>query len=145
MIRRDMPEIIGIEQASFDYCWSEEDFSKHLSRRNCVAYVAECREKIVGYLVYELNKNNLTILNLAVHLDWRWKSVGTQMINKLIVKLDGKRRRVIKINVRETNLSAQLFLRQKCFLAQSIKRGFYSDSGEDAYVMEYRLIDDQDW
>jgi len=27
MIRRDMPEVIQTEQASFDFSWTEEDFS----------------------------------------------------------------------------------------------------------------------
>ena len=34
MIRRDMPEILDIENQSFEFSWSEEDFIRCLRQRN---------------------------------------------------------------------------------------------------------------
>ena len=42
------------------------------------------------------------------------------------------------LEVRETNLDAQLFFKQIGFRAVSVLRDFYDDSDEDAYLMQYR-------
>src|SRR5205807_3563325 len=67
MIRRDMPEVLQTEQESFEYAWTEEDFLRCLRQRNCIGMVAEQGEKVVGFMIYELHKAKLHILNFAVH------------------------------------------------------------------------------
>jgi len=42
------------------------------------------------------------------------------------------------LEIRETNLSAQLFFRALGFRAVSVLRDFYEDTPEDAYLMQYR-------
>src|SRR6202171_2615539 len=139
MIRRDMPEVLQIEQDSFDYSWTEEDFLRCLRQRNCIGMVAEHGEKVVGFMIYELHKNKLHILNFAVCPSYRRAGVGTQMVAKLISKLSSHRRTRITLEVRETNLAAQLFFRTQEFKAVRVLRAFYEDSGEDAFLMEYRF------
>lgn len=144
MIRRDMPEVLEIERQSFEYAWTEEDFLRCLRQRNCIGMVAEQGDKIVGFMIYELHKLKLHILNFAVHPAYRRRRVGTQMVAKLISKLSSHRRTRITLEVRETNLPAQLFFRQQNFRALRVLRGYYDDSGEDAYLMEYCLTDAPD-
>ena len=69
MIRRDMPEVLQIEQESFDYSWTEEDFLRCLRQRNCIGMVAEQGEKVVGFMIYELHKNKLHISELRRESD----------------------------------------------------------------------------
>ena len=142
MIRRDMPEVLQTEQASFDYAWTEEDFLRCLRQRNCIGMVAEMGEKVIGFMIYELHKAKLHILNFAVHPSHRRAGVGSQMIAKLISKLSSHRRTKITLEVRETNLAAQLFFRSQGFRAVRVLRGYYEDSGEDAFLMQYQLADD---
>jgi ribosomal-protein-alanine N-acetyltransferase len=142
MIRRDMPEVLQTEQESFEYSWTEEDFLRCLRQRNCIGMVAEQGEKVVGFMIYELHKNKLHILNFAVSPCFRRLGVGAQMVAKLISKLSSHRRTRITLEVRETNLDAQLFFRKQGFRAVRVLRSFYEDSGEDAYLLQYRLADD---
>jgi ribosomal-protein-alanine N-acetyltransferase len=142
MIRRDMPEVLQTEQESFEYSWTEEDFLRCLRQRNCIGMVAEQGEKVVGFMIYELHKNKLHILNFAVSPGSRRFGVGSQMVAKLISKLSSHRRTRITLEVRETNLDAQLFFRKQGFRALRVLRNFYEDSGEDAYLLQYRLADD---
>ncbi len=138
MIRRDMLEILEIEKHAFEFPWCEEDFIRCLRQRNCIGMVAERDEQIVGFMIYELHKTRLHILNFAVHPDYRRRSVGKQMVDKLIGKLSHQRRTRILLEVRETNLDAQLFFRNCGFRAISVLRDFYEDTIEDAYLMENR-------
>ena len=137
MIRRDMPDVLEIETKSFEFPWSEEDFIRCLRQRNCIGMVAECDEQIVGFMIYELHRTRLHILNFAVHPEFRRFGVGAQMANKLIGKLSYQRRTRILLEVRETNLAAQLFFRSAGFRAVSVLRDFYHDTAEDAYLMEH--------
>lgn len=137
MIRRDMPEVLQIENRSFEFPWSDEDFVRCLRQRNCIGMVAEHDERIVGFMIYELHKNRLHILNLAVRDDMRRRGIGTQMIKKLISKLSYQRRNRIMLEIRETNLTAQLFFRGHGFRAVSLLRQFYEDTPEDAYLMQF--------
>jgi ribosomal-protein-alanine N-acetyltransferase len=142
MIRRDMPEVLQAEQSSFEFAWTEEDFLRCLRQRNCIGMVAECGEKVVGFMIYELHKAKLHILNFAVHPDFRRRGVGSQMVAKLVSKLSSHRRTRITLEVRETNLAAQLFFRAQDFKAVRVLRTYYEDSGEDAFLMNYKLAGD---
>ncbi len=138
MIRRDMPAVMDIEQQSFEFPWSEEEFIRCLRQRNCIGMVAEREDQVAGFMIYELHKNRLHLLNFAVAAAMRRSGVGTAMIEKLSSKLTAERRNRIMLEVRETNLDAQIFFRQRGFRAISVLRSFYEDSPEDAYLMQYR-------
>ncbi len=139
MIRRDMPEVLGIEAESFEFAWLEEDFIRCLRQRNCIGMVAEHEDRVVGFMIYELHKARIHVLNFAVARAYRRCGVGRQMIAKLISKLSAQRRTRIVLEVRETNLAAQLFFREEGFRAVSVLRNFYADTPEDAYLMQLRF------
>jgi ribosomal-protein-alanine N-acetyltransferase len=139
MIRRDMPEVLAIEQECFEFPWQEDDFIRCLRQRNCIGMVAEASERVVGFMVYELHKHRLHVLNFAVCERFRRRAIGSQMARKLISKLSYDRRSRIMLEVRETNLPAQLFFRSVGFRAVSVLRKFYEDTPEDAYLMQYRV------
>ena len=138
MIRRDMPEVLKIEAASFEYTWDEDEFLNLLRPRNCIGMVAEHENRVVGFMIYEMQNTRLHILNFAVDPEFRKAGVGSQMIHKLTCKLRQQHRREITLEVRETNLPAQKFFQAMGFLATGVLREFY-DTGEDAYAMVYRL------
>ena len=138
MIRRDMPAVLAIEESSFEFAWSEDDFIRCLRQRNCIGMVAEEDDQVVGFMIYELHKTRLHILNFAVDLDARRHGVGRAMTSKLLGKLSHERRNRIMLEVRETNLEAQLFFKSIGFKAVSVLRDFYEDTDEDAYLMQFR-------
>lgn len=138
MIRRDMPAVLVIENRCFEFAWNEDDFIRCLRQRNCIGMVAEVNDKVVGFMIYELHKNRLHVLNFAVDPEHRRTSVGKSMIAKLLGKLSQERRNRIMLEVRETNLEAQLFFKAIGFKAISVLRDFYDDTDEDAYLMQYR-------
>ena len=128
MIRRDMAEVLEIERGAFEFPWFEEEFIRCLRQRNCIGMVAEHAERVVGFMIYELHKTRLHILNFAVASDVRRRNIG---------KLSSQRRTRISLEVRETNLAAQVFFRTNGFKATSVLHEFYDDSPEDAYLMQF--------
>jgi ribosomal-protein-alanine N-acetyltransferase len=143
MIRRDMPEVLAIEHEGFEFPWLEDDFIRCLRQRNCIGMVAEYDDRVVGFMIYELQKSRIHVLNFAVASAFRRLGVGSQMIAKLIAKLSSQRRSRVILSVRETNLAAQLFFRENGFRAVSVLRSYYADTPEDAYMMQYRYRPDR--
>jgi ribosomal-protein-alanine N-acetyltransferase len=139
MILRDMPEVLAIEAASFDAPWSKDDFIRVLHQRNCIGLVVDDDQRVRGFLVYEIQERGINILDFAVSPDVRRQGIGRQLIDKMVYKLSAQRRLRLLADVRETNVGAQLFLRQMGFRAVHILHGTYDDSTEDAYRMRYRI------
>lgn len=140
MIRRDMPAVMEIENAVFEYPWCEEEFIRVRRQRNCIGMVIESSDHVVGFMIYELHKNRLHVLNFAVDPMFQRQGVGLAMVNKLATKLSYERRNRIMLEVRETNVAAQLFFKACGFKAISVLRDFYEDSAEDAYLFQRRHV-----
>ena len=81
-------------------------------------------------------------MNFAVAPAYRRSAIGSQMVAKLISKLSSHRRTRITLEVRETNLPAQLFFRKQSFRAVRVLRNYYEDTGEDAFLMQFRIAED---
>jgi ribosomal-protein-alanine N-acetyltransferase len=142
MIRRDMQDVLRIERESFEQEWSEDDFLNCLRQRNCIGMVAEHEGQVVGFMVYGLHKTRLQIMNFAVSPSCRRFGIGHQMIDKLVNKLSQQRRQEILVDLRESNLSAQLFFQAQRFRAVRVVRSHFDDTGEDAYLFAFRIDGD---
>ncbi|MEK6831120.1 MAG: GNAT family N-acetyltransferase [Nanoarchaeota archaeon] len=60
-------------------------------------------------MIYERHPEKYNILNIAVHPDHRRNGVGTKMIEELIQEPSLIKRTSIYLEVKESNLKAQLF------------------------------------
>lgn len=137
-----MPGVLAIEAASFDYAWTEDDFLRCLRQRNCIGMVAEdAGDRVIGFVLYELHRTRLHVVNFAVAPDCRRAGVGAALVSRLRGKLSSHRRARLTLAVREANLPAQLFFWAQGLRATGVTRGYYPDSGEDAYHFEYRVPD----
>lgn len=130
MIRRDMPEVLDIESACFSSPWSEDDFIRRLRQRNVIGMVLEVDERVHAFMLYELQRGRLELVNLAVGPLHQRGGLGTMLIEKLKSKLSENigRRQTILVDVAERNLSFQLFLRSLGFRCVDIE---HNPGGDD--------------
>lgn len=139
MVMPDLSAVIQIEKESFDHPWSQEEFLACLRSRNCIGMVALCDSKVVGFMIYELVNKRVHLISVAVTTAFRRRGIGRMMMDKLKNKLSAQYRTQVSLEVRETNLAAQLFFRSCQFQATSVLRDFYEQTQEDAYQMQYRM------
>lgn len=118
LIRRDMQDVLRVEQQCYTHPWDEEEFLQHLRQRNVIGMVCEDGPSIVGYMLYELHKGRLNVLKMAVEQSLRRCGIGTAMIARLRDKLSMQRRKYIDVSVSDDNLIAQKFL-SSCGLVAS--------------------------
>jgi ribosomal-protein-alanine N-acetyltransferase len=139
MARRDLPQVLDIEQLAFRYPCSEDDFFLWLRARNVIMQVAETGDQVIGFMVYELQSRALVLHNLAVLPALHWRGVGRALVAKLVGKLAPQRRRVLTAQVAEFNLDAQLFFRALGFECSGILRNHFDDPVPiDAFTFVYR-------
>jgi len=137
MIRRDITEVLEIEQEAFEYPWSEEDFTYCLRQRNCIGMVAEMAESVVAFMIYELHRTRLHVLNFAVRRSHRRLGIGRQMVDRLIGKLSPERRVGKERQSSGRSRRAPQLYHKTGFMAISVLKNFYQDSTEDAYQMQF--------
>jgi len=138
LIRRDMPEVLEIEQ-QFSDPWTEDDFTASLMIRNVIGVVAEAKGLVLGYMIYELHKREFRVVSIAVYPQMHRLGIATQLIDKLAGKLNENAREKILLTVRESNLAGQLFFKRMGFRCVAITHGDYDDTNDAAYHFEYLI------
>ena len=136
-IRRDLQQMLWIEERSFKYPWSEEVFLGHMRHRDCVLLVADSDAGIMGYCLYYLHRNAIEIANLAVHPGYRRNGVGRRFINHLKKRLHPNKRNTLFTVVWERNVDSQLFYRACGFRCRQVLSNHWLDTGDDAYRFEF--------
>lgn len=137
-IRKDLPEILAIEDRCFEYPWDEQTFLQHMWHRDCVLLVADNAAGVMGYCLYYLHPTAIEIANVAVHPGYRHQGVGRKFMAQLLKTLrpPGKRRTAFSV-VWERNLDGQLFFRACGFQCRKVIKNHWLDTGDDAYRFEF--------
>jgi ribosomal-protein-alanine N-acetyltransferase len=136
LISPDIPAALEIERGSFVKPWTEDEFKRVLAHNNCVGIVAEAGKKVTGFVIYEMFRSKVRLLNVAVHPKHRRRGYGSAMIAQIVGKLEMGRQESVVGEVCESNLPVQLFLRHNGFQAVEILRGYFKDKDEDLYLFE---------
>lgn len=136
-IRRDLREILAIEDRCFEYPWSEEVFLGHMRHRDCVVLVADNEAGVLGYCMYYLHRNAIEIANLAVHPGYRFQGVGRRFLYQLQKGLHPNKRSRLFSVIWERNVDAQLFFRACGFKCRKVLSNHWLDTGDDAYQFEF--------
>ena len=139
MVRRDFAQVLAIEEMSFEFPWTSQEFRQCLQQPNCLAMVAELDGHIVGFMVYETPKNKILVTNMAVNPEYHRHGIARQMVQKLVSKMISQQRHKIAVAIRETNLPALLCFRALGFKVATVLKNFYEEQNEDTYVLQYRL------
>lgn len=140
LVQKDMDRVLEINEECFDSSWTQTDLIQLLRRVDCIGMVVEAKDDVLGYAIYVLRPNKIELTSLAVCPRHQRTGVGKFILDKLALKLAPSRRSRIEIEVRETNLPAQLFLKRHGFLAEEVRTNRFSDLGEDAYLMVKRYV-----
>lgn len=116
MIRRDLSGV-----AACCGTLSVEEVELRLKPRNCIGMVAERYndrgDMVVGYMMYELYRDHLRLIDFATHPDNRRLGIGRALVDKLVYKLCSHRRGFIVVDVPEELTAALLFFRAAGFVA----------------------------
>ena len=142
MIKRDLLPVLDIEQQTTVRPWSENDFLEYMKYRYNQGWVAEYREKVLGFMLYQdmSPKSEFLITELAVYPDFQRRGVGTTLIEQLIDNALNHGIGRLTYYAIEDNLPAQLFLSVNDFRAVKVHKDFYSEIDDDVYEMRLTTL-----
>lgn len=136
MRRRHIPAVLRIEGKVYPRPWSAGLFLSELAQRNSRVYVvARHNGKLVGYAgaMYFPDEGHVT--NIAVDPDYHRNKIGTRLLLELIERSRSRGARSMTLEVRRANAGAQTMYKRFGFQTVGVRRGYYAETGEDAYVM----------
>lgn len=132
---RDLNDVLAIERASFSSPWSRQFFLEELQASCAKSVLCESRSIVVGYCLYWELAHDLDIHNIAVHPEYRRNGVGRAILTHIIEAARCVGAHNITLEVRKSNEAAQALYRSLGFEVCGVRRGYYSNDGEDAWVM----------
>lgn len=130
--------IYEIEKAVFAVPWSKNAIYQDIVENMLAYYVtalAGTEEKIAGYGGMWMVEDEAHITNIAVHKDFRHYGVGSSILAALIEKCEKSGIRYMSLEVRVSNTIAQHLYKKFEFQVEGIRKKYYSDNKEDAYIM----------
>jgi ribosomal-protein-alanine N-acetyltransferase len=139
MTTADLQAVMAIEKASFAYPWSSRFFLQELQVQCARAILAEINGRIVGYVLFWLLPGEADVHNLAVHSEFRRQGIGRLLLQQVVIEARRQFLTRIMLEVRQSNIAAQKLYQSMGFVASGIRKGYYSDDGEDAVAMTLEL------
>ena len=140
VVDEDLKQILSIEIQSYPEPWKLGHFEEELKKAYTRAFVLtddETDSIVIGYIVYWMQAEGVSLLNIAVDPKWRGFGFGMKLMHVMIkeaVKEDISR---IILEVRESNKSAIELYSTIGFKVTHSRKNFYSN-GETALVMEIK-------
>jgi len=135
MTSADLPDVLAIERASFTFPWSAGFFVQELKIDCARSHLAVVDGKPAGYVIYWLLSREMDIHNLAVAPAYRRRGIAHALLQAVIADAVRERANRITLEVRKSNEAAQRLYHSAGFMAKGVRKGYYSDDGEDALVM----------
>src|SRR6266849_6724276 len=135
----DLDEVMAIERDSFVYPWSSRFFLRELEIECARSVLAEVNRRVVGYVLFWLLPDEIDIHNIAVHTEFRRRGLGRLLIGQVIARAQRRLSIRVTLEVRVSNSSARKLYESMGFVITGLRRGYYSDNGEDALAMALNL------
>ncbi len=132
----DLDRVCAIEEEIFPMPWSRTSFEDELAGNKCAfPWVAEKAGDVVAYLVSWLVEDELHIGNIAVAPSLQGEGVGRALFAHCLNVACERGVTRATLEVRVSNARAIALYESHGFIPVAMRKGYYSDTGEDAVVM----------
>ena len=135
MTLEDVPQVHEIELKTFHTPWTYQSFVDEMTTNKCARYiVAEEDGKVLGYAGAWLIFDEGHITNIAVDEAHRGRGIGTGVTRALMQYAANLGVQYMTLEVRKSNLVAQSLYKKMGFIELGVRKRYYEDNGEDAYL-----------
>lgn len=142
MTLADVPLVGELELLCFSAPWSPDTYRNELLHNRFSHYwVLRPAERgngyppILAYGGYWLMGEEVHIVTLATHPDYRRQGLSTRLLLLMVDECRGRGARLVTLEVRVSNHAAQQLYAGLGFVEVGRRRAYYHDNGEDALLM----------
>lgn len=130
----DLEQINNIEKTLEHRILSYDILNSTLNKDIYYYFVATINDNIIGYVAAEFLADHLDLLAVAVLAEYRRQNIATSLLNKLFDICKEQNISDIFLEVRCNNLKAINFYEKLGFDKINIRKNYYVDTHEDAYI-----------
>lgn len=140
MTLEDVDQVEKVEQVCFPTPWSREAFVNEVKHNQFATYfVAVDQDQVIGYIGCWVVIDEANITNVAVLPEYRGQKVGEALLRTAMELARLKQAVRMSLEVRVSNFVAQNLYTKLGFKKGGIRKSYYTDNNEDAYVMWVNL------
>ena len=144
MTGHDLPAILEIENASYEFPWTLPIFRDCL-RVGCHCYVYESSRGILGHGIMSVAAGECHLLNICIHPNYQRQGLGEGMVLFLLDFARQKKARVALLEVRMSNTAAYRLYTKLGFDEVGLRKNYYParHGREDAIILARDLTIDK--
>ncbi len=136
----DLEAIARIETESYSNPWHPDSFGSLLRRDRARLLVAEVPAGgVVGFAVFWWVMDQAELANLAVENGYRGRGIGGALLDRVLAEAAAVGAGTIFLEVRVSNDDARRLYTGRGFTRISIRRGYYQNPKEDAWILARAL------
>ncbi len=138
-------QVTEVEKRSFSSTWPFGAFFSELFNRRAYYVVATIEGKVVGFAGMWIVQDEAHITTLAVDPNWRGRKIGERLLLHLLLEAKKRGAKYATLEVRVSNIIAQNLYQKYNFKIVHLRKGYYSDNKEDAYVMQVEDLQSEEY
>ncbi len=139
----DLPAIVRIERLNESAAhWSDDAYRQLWNdpEQHRIAFVAEDRGELVGFIVGHEIAGDWELENVAVAPSAQRQGIGRALVSHLLHAAETAGGSSVFLEVRRSNVPAQMLYRSFEFELVGLRENYYRNSQEDALVFEKKLM-----
>lgn len=140
MTADDVDAVAKMEKICFRSPWSKRMLREELNNSVSYYHILEYEKEIIAYAGMWLLYNEAHITNVAVLPAHRRKGLGRRIMLLSMQAAAELKATEMTLEVRESNIGAQEMYKQLDFHYAGTRKRYYSDTGEDAFILWNRDI-----
>lgn len=136
----DISRVVSLEEQLFTSAWSESDFLYEILQNDfSLNYVLEDEGYIIGYIGVWIMYEQSQITTIGVDPQYQRQGLGKAMMETVIDIAKQQDCEVMSLEVRISNEKAISLYQSLGFQNVGIRKNYYQDNHEDAYLMIKKL------
>lgn len=138
----DVAMVYEIEKKSFATPWTKQSLMTEISENKLARYKLMCKDsEIIGYFGVWIVDDEAHIMNIAIKPEYRRQGYGDLLFQELLNTAENEDVKRVTLEVRKSNEAAINLYEKHGFEACAIRKDYYRDLGEDAYIMWLEIED----
>ncbi len=143
--KQDLHAVLAIQEKNpLAAHWLARDYQRLAADPRGMILVVELEAmtpaKVLGFAIFQRVIDQAELMNMAVDPEQQHKGVGKALLEDARRRLHAFGIRRVFLEVRESNKTAQQFYYSAGFGLHSVRKDYYHDPREDAYVLWLELF-----
>lgn len=135
----DLSSVYDLEMLTFEHSWSESLIKSELEKEDNFNLGIFIDTKLVSYLIANMVVDEFHLLKVAVHPDFQRQGYARALLREALKRAKFAGVKSAFLEVRTSNSEAIFLYRSANFKLSSVRRNYYRDNNEDAFIFEKEL------